>query len=437
MLFTPLFDRLAHIPTNPRSQCFFPGYSIVTGSGATGLLRVLSLVPQDNVRVLKEIAEIRSSLQGDKTARSGQASIVDFGYALALTNHSRWAEAERLLIPFVEGRPKVVRARLLLTRVLIQQSKFTEAIQQLKSVVEMLPQYPQYHDEVVAFSASLIQFLSQARKRDCPQELVEQTSEYLARQLGKAYVDASETAEQSVRDRLEKIESEMVEDCKRINEEQDKKSAADLATANKARADSAALEQEFFKREETREKEASILRDEYNKEALELENLTREYNKLDADREKLRKSQRDLERTEKAKGSFGNETTRITINDQPKWDKLENEIKNLDAKLRSNTGQANQVRQRGQMLAAKIDSIAAENRADKIQTNKGMSVQIRIATKNESQAKRELQNKDSRINGVRASCKGRAGSFDTYLALNVLQEKQYLQATAEKFFATR
>jgi hypothetical protein len=401
------------------------------------MLKLLSLVQKDTAQSLNEIEEIRSSTQSDSNQRPGQAAIVDLGHALALTNHARWSDAEKLLTPFVKSRPKVTRAQLMLVRVLIHQKKFQEALVQLKVAIDSLPNDSEFHDEVVEFSATLIQFLMLARVDDSPKEIFEKADRFFSSRFGSTYETAKDSAAIAVREKLEKIQTEISENSQRIDEEQDTKSASDLEIANKARAEAGAIEQEFSKREAVRDKEASILKDEFQQLERQIVQLNMEYERLSDSERRHKKEQSRYEDTEKVKDSSGREVTRTKITNSTKWNELEGKISSINKRQSEISRQREQAIQTQQVLTAKVQSITTENANDKMQTKKKMDAQLRTATKNETQAKRELQSKESRIQAIKSTGQNNGRNFNTYLKFDLAKESQYLQATTEKFFAAR
>jgi hypothetical protein len=395
---------------------------------STDLAAMIELIDQERYSSLAEAKQLR-----EKNLQNRQFTpLFDFSYALSLVKFGRWQDAVEVLQPFVDNRPQVYQARLLLIRCFIELDKLDNVVVETEKLLDKLPGDAEAAEDVIQTTGLIVGYFSFARK-DCPDELKIRLDDLAKKKTPEPLQAKLLQSISLVESKVTSIQEELDKAAEKAEATTESKIANSLEEAERLRAEAEAKAAELESREKSRAEKFEQVKQELNKMELEYGKFATRQSFLDNQINAIRQNMFLLERQVTIEDQNGNRTTTTEITDQVQYTRLNlmardtmNEMRNLEANGRVLLNSY-------QQLQSQARGLADQKQLDELFTKSKMNQLSNEAQAKQKRAEREADRKGKRPPTVARGLNAKLKSYSTYDALDVAGNKQYLQGISQRF----
>lgn len=395
---------------------------------STDLATMMALVDQEKYSSLAEAKQLREKNHLNRQL----APLFDFSYALSLMKFGRWQDASDILQPFVDSRPKVHQARLMLIRCLVELDKQDSVIVEADQLLDQLPSDAQAASEVVQTVGLLVGYFKFARK-DVPDEIKLRLEQSALKKIPEPLQAKLQESISLVESKVATIEAEIAKAAEKAEASAESKIADNLEEAERLRSEAEANADSLQSREKDRAEKFEQLKLKLNKVELDYGNLTTRQAIL---RDQINDSRRLislLERTVTREDKNGNRKTTTEITDQVQYARLNRVIRDAMNETRQVEANMAMVLNNYQQLQLQARGLVDQNQFDELFTAGKMNQLASQAEAREKRADREADRKGKRIPNAARGLHAKLKSYATYDALDIAANKLFLQGIAKRF----
>lgn len=393
------------------------------------LASMITLLDHEKISTLKEAKELREHNQSN----AQQAALFDYSYSIILMNFGRWQEAIEVLQPFVEKRPQVFRARLLLIRAYIELDKFDNAASEFEKLLEALPTDSEGTEEIARKAGVFIAFLKLARSADKVDELYQKLEPLAETKIPEPAKVKFQEGMASVSRQVEKLNADMQRQTEKAEEETEAKIESNLADAEKLKSEAEAKQAELQSREKDRLEKLEQVRRDLAKLELTSTNLLARQNLLDNQILNATRMQQNLVQNVTIQDQNGNRVTRQEISNPQEYNRLDRMIANYSAELLNNQAQGRQLLANYRALQNQAAKMASQKELDQMFTTSKMNDLTRAAESKQKRAERDADRKSKLAETAAKSMHFKLKNYGTYETLSLVKDKEYLLSISKKF----
>ncbi len=399
--------------------------------GQSDLGKLIDLIDQDKLSTLADIKQLREK----NSQNSRQAAIFDFGYGLSALKFGRAKEAVEVLQPFVDQRPKVLQARLLLMRAYIDLEQFDNLVLQAEKLLQNVPPQASAAQTIAKSTGTLVGFLNFARP-DCSDELKKRLEQAAESRIPEEFKKVYRESIALVESRVETINDEIEKAIEKADLETESKVASNLISAEKLRQEAGSQAEELQKREQLRTEKYGELKVKLRNIEQEYTLLTARYVFLSNQIDNFRSERRSLEREETRKDKNGNKTTRTEIINRPRYNQLGTMISDARAEMSSLDSRGGILMNNYQQLRVQAVGLLSQQQIDELFSKNKMKQFGKAAYAKEKKAERESDRKGKGVPALRV-LNAKLKNYSTYEPLDVASNKEYLMEIVKKVINPR
>lgn len=393
------------------------------------LATMLKLLDQDKLSALSEAKLLRET----NATNTQQAALFDFGYGLMLVKFGRWQEAADVLKPFVEQRPQVYRARLLLVRAYVELDKFDDAINEFEKLLDKLPTEAEVAEDVARTTGIFVAYLEQARSDDCPEELRKRIAQSAETKLPEALKQKYKEGMSFVETQVAKLNNEIVRITEKAEEEAESKIASELESAERLKSEADAKAEELKSREKLRTEKLDKLKSDLQKLELATASNIASLNALDRQVHLMNQMQQNLVVEVVKEDSKGNPIRRREITDQVQYNRLGRDIANGLVERRTLEGQSRTLVDSYRQLQSQASGLMSQKEVDEMFTKSKMSDLNKAAESKQKKAEREAERKSKKTSAAARGLQNKIKSYSTYDSLDIAGNKEYLAGISKRY----
>lgn len=399
--------------------------------GQSDLAKLMELIDQDKRSpAFNEIKQLR-----EQNSRNPQSPLFEFGYGLSAVKNGRTKEAIEVLQPFVDQRPKVFQARLLLMRAYIDLEQFDSVVIQAEKLLLNYPSQKDSAQHVAKVVGTLVGFLNFART-DCSDELKKRLEEAAETRIPAEFTNEYRDSISLVESRVATINDEIKIALEKAELETESKVASNLRDAEKLRHEADSQAEELQKREQSRTEKFEAMKLSVQTIMQEGATLTADILHLNTQIDNWQRQRRSLEKEEVEKDKYGNRTTRTVITDRRQYNQLGTMIANSRADKSLKENRRRVLLENLQQLQVQAVGLLSQQQLDELFSKNKMRQFGKAADTRERKAERESDRKGKGVPALRA-LNLKLKNYSTYEPLDVASNKEFLQEIAKKFIGSR
>lgn len=402
------------------------GTVTLVARGQSDLSKLCDLVDQEKASSLQEIKQLREKHQDDPKT----SGLFDFGYALSAIKFGRLDEAIHVLQSFVDKRPHVVQARLLLLRAHIEREQFDRVLIDTEKLLANFPARDDLAERVACELGTLVGYLNFARpdfSDDWKIRLERLADNGLPEKMKDKYRESISLVEA----RVSSIREKIAEGSERDTEENEEKVSEILSEVDELREESKKKDDELKSRETDRARNLEQLK-------LDLKTVLASYNQtvLEHGRvlvriDELNRRLRSLEREVKTKDRDGNETKRTEITNRAEHDRVDDLISRSRRELFRLEKEGTSLQNQFLQLKATAQGLLTQQQLDALLTNNNIQQLDQIAKNKEKKAIKESDRKGKKSPAV-YGLSLRLRSYSTYRPFDFAWNHEYLQEIVKR-----
>ncbi len=397
--------------------------------GGEDLAAMLKLLDQDKLSALSEAKQLRET----NATNSQQAALFDFGYGLMLIKFGRWQESVDVYKPFVEQRPQVYRARLLLVRAYVELDKFDDAVNEFEKLLDKLPTETDLAEDVARTTGIFVAYLEQARADDCPEELRKRIAQSAEAKLPEALKVKYKEGMTFVETQVAKLNNEIVRITEKAEEDAESKIASELESADRLKSEADAKAEELKSREKDRTEKLEKLKSDLQKLELATSSNIASLNALDRQVNLMSLQQQNLVVDVVREDSNGNRIRRQEISDQALYNRLGREISNGLLERRNLEVQSRTLMDSYRQLQSQASGLMSQKELDEMFTKSKMSDLNKAAESKQKKAERDAERKSKKASSAARGLQIKIKNYSTYDSLDIAGNKEYLAGISKRY----
>jgi hypothetical protein len=394
--------------------------------GQSDLAKLINLIDQEKPSSLSQIKQLR-----EKNSKNRQlTALFDFGYGLSAIKFGRPQESIESLKTFVDQRPEVFQARLLLIRAHLDLEQFDNAVYQAEKLLVNFPAQADSAQQVARVTGTLVGFLNFARP-ECSDELKRRLEESAESKIPESFISAYRKSIALVESRVATINDEIKRATEKADADVESKVSENLSNAEKLRQQA--------------EKDAEALQQREKLRAAKFEEIRSNLQKMEQDHSALTASQvarrnqvdnyerqrQALVREDTKVDKQGNKTTSIRIIDYGRYNDLGTKIAGSKAEISLLESRKTVLLNNYQQLRGQAAGLLSQQQMDELFSKDMMMQHRKAANIKEKKAQQDLGRKGKPVPATRA-LSARLKHYSTYEPLDIASNSDYLRNAAKK-----
>lgn len=393
------------------------------------LASMISLLDREKSSTVDEAKGLRENNQ----ANAQQAAIFDYSYAVILMKFGKWQDAIDVLQPFVQKRPQVFRARMLLVRAYIELEKYESAELEFEAMLESLPSDSEIVDELAKKVGVFSTFLKLCRSDATLEDLSNKLDSVAESKLSDAAKVHYQDGIRLVTSTVDKLNADIERLTEKVEEETDAKIENNLQDAERLKSEAEAKQAELQAQEKDRAQKLEQVKSELAKLELATTTLLARQNLLENQIINATRLQQNLVQTVTQTDSNGNTITTQQIVNQPEYNRLGRMIANYSAELLTNQAQGRNLLGNYRQLQTQAASMANQKDLDAMFAKSKMNELNKAAESKQKRAERDADRKTKLAASAAKGVHVRLKTYGTYESLNLAMDKAYVTGIAKKF----
>ncbi len=403
--------------------------AVLLAQSNSDLSTMISLLDREKLSTVAEAKELREKNQSN----AQQAAIYDFSYALVLMKFGKWQDAIDVLQPFVEKRPQVYRARLMLVRANIELERFEAAAVEFEAMLEKLPTDVETLEELAKKLGVFSAFLKLCREDAGLEDLGKKLEAAAEAKLPESAKARFQDGVRIVVNTVDKLNADMERLTEKVEEETESKIESNLLEAERLKSEAEAKQAELQAIEKDRIEKLEKVKSELAKLELASTNLLARQNLLDNQILTMQQRQQSLVQTVTERDANGNTRTTEQITNPAEYNRLGRMIANSSAELLNNQAQARQLAASYRQLQTQAAGMASKKELDAMFTKSKMNELNKAAESKQKRAERDADRKGKLAASAAKGIQVKLKTYGTYESLNLAVDKAYLTGIAKKF----
>lgn len=390
------------------------------------LAKLCDLVDQEKVSSLKEIKRLREENQ-DNNRTSG---LFDFGYALSAVKFGRLDDAIGVLQKFIDKRPQVIQARLLLLRAHIEKEQFDKTLIDAEKILDNYPSNEDLAERVACELGTLVGYLNFARPdfSDDWKIRLERLSEAgIPESMMGKYRESISLVEA----RAASIREKMADSSEKDVEENEEKVSEILSEADKLREASKKNDDDLKSRDSDRAQNLDQLKAELTSVVNEYNQAVLDYMQISLVLDDQNRRLRSLEREVKTEDRFGNETERTEITDRAEHNRVSQLISQSRRELSRLQVRGASLQNQFLQLKTTAQGLLTQQQLDAFLTKNKIQQLDQFAEIKEKKAVREADRKGKKSPAA-YGLSLRLRSYSTYKPFDFAWYQEYLQEVVKR-----
>ncbi len=397
--------------------------------GGEDLAAMLKLLDQDKLSALSEAKQLRET----NAANTQQAALFDFGYGLMLVKFGRWQETIDVYKPFVEQRPQVYRARLLLVRAYVELDKFDDAVNEFEKLLDKLPTETELAEDVARTTGIFVAYLEQVRADDCPEELRKRIAQSAESKLPEALKVKYKEGITFVETQVAKLNNEIVRVTEKAEEDAESKIASELESAERLKSEADAKAEELKSREKDRTDKLEKLKSDLQKLELATASNIASLDAIDRQVNLMSQLQQNLIVEVIREDNNGNRVRRREISDELQYSRLNRDIANALADRRNMEVQARTLMESYRQLQSQASGLMTQKERDEMFTKSKMNDLNKAAESKQKRAERDADRKSKKASAASRGLQIKIKNYSTYDSLDIAGNKEYLAGISKRY----
>lgn len=390
------------------------------------LSRLCELVDQEKTSSIQEIKQLREKNQ-DNPRISG---LFDFGYALASIKFGRLDDAIDVLQSFVDKRPHVVQARLLLLRAHIEKEQFDRVLIDVEKLLANHPTREDLSERVASELGTLVGYLNFARP-DLSDDWKIRLERLADDGIPEAMMEKYRESISLVEARVASIREKIAEGSEKDAEENEEKVSEILSEVDELREESKKKDEDLKSRETDRARTLEQLKSDLKTVITSYNQTVLEHSRISLRIDDLNRRLRSLEREVRTKDRDGNETKRTEITNRNEYDRVENLISQSRRELFRLENEGTLLQNQFLQLKATAQGLLTQQQLDAFLTNNNIQQLDQFAKNKEKKASKELDRKGKKSPSV-YGLNLRLRSYSTYKPFDFAWNHEYLQEIVKR-----
>jgi chromosome segregation ATPase len=390
------------------------------------LSKLRDLVDQEKSSSLKEIKQLREKHK-DNPRTSG---LFDFAYALSAIKFGRLDEAIGVLQPFVDKRPQVVQARLLLLRAHIEKEQFDKVLIDAEKLLDNFPANEDLAERVASELGTLVGYLNFARP-DFSDDWKIRLERLSDAGIPESMIGKYRESISLVEARVASIREKIAEGSEKDSEENDEKVSEILSEVDELREESKKKNDDLKSRESDRAQNLELLKSDLKSVITSYNQAVLEHARILLRIDDLNRRLRSLEREVKTKDRDGNETTRTEITNRNEHNRIEDLISQSRRELFRLENEGATLQNQFLQLRATAQGLLTQQQLDAFLTNNNIQQLDQFAETKEKKAVKESDRKGKKSPAV-YGLSLRLRSYSTYKPFDFAWNQEYLQEIVKR-----
>ena len=390
------------------------------------LSKLRDLVDQEKSSSLKEIKQLREKHK-DNPRTSG---LFDFAYALSAIKFGRLDEAIGVLQPFVDKRPQVVQARLLLLRAHIEKEQFDKVLIDAEKLLDNFPANEDLAERVASELGTLVGYLNFARP-DFSDDWKIRLERLSDAGIPESMIGKYRESISLVEARAASIREKIAEGSEKDTEENEAKVSEILSEADELREKSKKENDDLKSRESDRAQNLEDLKSNLQSVITRYNQTVLKHSQVLITVDDLKRRLRSLEKEVKTKDRDGNETTRTEITNRNEHNRIEDLISQSRRELSRLEADGVVLQTQFFQLKAQAQGLLTQKQMDAFLTNNNIQQLDQFAETKEKKAVKESDRKGKKSPAVYGLTL-RLKSYSTYKPFDFAWNQEYLQEIVKR-----
>jgi chromosome segregation ATPase len=390
------------------------------------LSKLRDLVDQEKSSSLKEIKQLREKHK-DNPRTSG---LFEFAYALSAIKFGRLDEAIGVLQPFVDKRPQVVQARLLLLRAHIEKEQFDKVLIDAEKLLDNFPANEDLAERVASELGTLVGYLNFARP-DFSDEWKIRLERLSEGGIPESMIGKYRESLSLVEARVASIREKIAEGSEKDTEENEAKVSEILSEADELREKSKKENDDLKSRESDRAQNLEDLKSNLQSVITRYNQTVLKHAQVLITVDDLKRRLRSLEKEVKTKDRDGNETTRTEITNRNEHNRIEDLISQSRRELFRLENEGATLQNQFLQLRATAQGLLTQQQLDAFLTNNNIQQLDQFAETKEKKAVKESDRKGKKSPAV-YGLSLRLRSYSTYKPFDFAWNQEYLQEIVKR-----